>query len=91
MRAHDLKTNVIDELISDSRVASRFDRTQLQGVVSPDNYVGAAGAMVDRIVGKSRRRLARSSMRLRQSTASCRLRGEQGCRASFRCEKQDTN
>ena len=91
MRAHDLKTNVIDELISDSRVASRFDRTQLQGVVSPDNYVGAAGAMVDRIVGKSRRRLARSSMRLRQSTASCRLRGEEGCRASFRCEKQDTN
>jgi adenylosuccinate lyase len=83
MRAHERKSNIVDELLSDPRVVTQFDRPELEAVVAPSNYVGAAGLMVDRVVGKSRRRLARSQMRLKASSSKCQLHGSAGCRVSF--------
>jgi len=90
MRAHDRKGSIVDELLADGRVAAKFHRAELETVVSPGNYVGAAGAMVDRLVGKSRRRLARSSMRLIGSSSSCRLHEKRGCRVCFPHDKNAT-
>jgi adenylosuccinate lyase len=91
MRARDHGTHIVDELLMDGRVAASFDRTALEAVVSPENYVGAAGAMVDRVVGRSRRRLTRNSMRGRYSPSECQLRDRGGCRACFPCERQGTH
>jgi adenylosuccinate lyase len=80
MRAAEKGTSVIDELLCEQRVVAVIDRANLEAAVDPSNYLGASGAMVDRVVRQSRRSLAQFSAPV--VLAKCTLHCLRGCRAT---------
>jgi 3-carboxy-cis,cis-muconate cycloisomerase len=44
-----------DALSADARVSTRIDRATIDRLTSPDNYLGLAPEMVDRVLATSRR------------------------------------
>lgn len=80
MRAVEKGTSVVDELLSEERVAAVFDRTSLEAAVAPGNYLGVSGAMVDRVVARSRECLAQMGVRVPVPLSICALHGAHGCR-----------
>ena len=46
------KGKLIDLLSQDSEVSKIFDRSTLEKLLDPVNYLGNSGVMVDKVVGK---------------------------------------
>ncbi len=52
-RAMDKGTVLLPELAADVEITRHLDATRLAALVDPANYLGTAGAMVDRLVGRA--------------------------------------
>ena len=53
--ANEKGMTLADALSTDPRVSSRLDRTAIERLTSPGNYLGLAPAMVDRVLAASAR------------------------------------
>src|SRR6266567_2207369 len=53
--ANEKGLTLADALSADPRVAARIDRASIEALTSPDNYLGLAPDMVDRVLAASRR------------------------------------
>jgi 3-carboxy-cis,cis-muconate cycloisomerase len=53
--ANDKGLTLADALAADARVASRIDRTTIDRLTSPRNYLGLAPDMVDRVLASAKR------------------------------------
>jgi 3-carboxy-cis,cis-muconate cycloisomerase len=51
-RAMDQGTTLLPELLADAEITKHLDAEALAKLVDPANYLGVAGAMVDRLVGR---------------------------------------
>jgi 3-carboxy-cis,cis-muconate cycloisomerase len=48
----DQGTTLLPELLADAEITKHLDAEALAKLVDPANYLGVAGAMVDRLVGR---------------------------------------
>jgi len=67
---------LVERLLADPAVASRFDRRAIESAIAPERHIGQAAALTDRIVERARR----ASLAPRKSPPPCPLARAGGCR-----------
>jgi 3-carboxy-cis,cis-muconate cycloisomerase len=51
VRAREAGTTLLEQLRTDARVTAHLDQRAIEAALEPANYLGSAGAMVDRVLG----------------------------------------